>query len=505
MTNREWVTFYTSRKGSLITSFPITNRLWVASHILVKGSPFMFPLVTREWVTLQNFVKGCLTIILMANRQWVTSQIVVEGSFTISFPMSNRLWVTFHISVQGMGSLITSFFLMTNREWVTSHTLWKAVSFFYDQQGVSDIEYFLNGSLITFFLMTEREWVIIHFCERQYHHISSYDQYVSGIAHFVKESPFLMTNSMQVTFHIFMKKESHHIFFYNQQDASDIANFVKGNLITSFTMTTGSEWYCIFCEMQSCHIFVWPKECESPLQNLQRGVSPYLFLWPTGCEWHGAVLWKQSHHLFLINRKQVTLLIYIKGSFITSFPLINRLWVTSHIFVKTVSSHLFLWLTACEWMYSSFCERQPYHIYMVNRLWVTLYIFVKVILMIPSFPMTIDHQYVSNISHLWKEITTLNQISYDGQYVSNIAHFCENQSHNHIFSMTNRVWVMLHIFVKGSLIITSFPITNRMWVTLQILWKAVLWSYLFLWPTGSQWHCTFCERQSHPCIFSHGQ
>ena len=36
-----------------------------------------------------------------------------------------------------------------------------------------------------------------------------------------------------------------------------------------------------------------------------------------------------------------------------------------------------------------------------------------------------------------------------------------------------------------------------------MLWKAVL-SHLFLWPTGSEWHCTFCERQSHH-IFSYGQ
>ena len=44
---------------------------------------------------------------------------------------------------------------------------------------------------------------------------------------------------------------------------------------------------------------------------------------------------------------------------------------------------------------------------------------------------------------------------------------------------------------------------NSMWVTLHILWKTVL-SHVFLWPTGSEWHCTFCERQSH-CIFSYDE
>ena len=38
--------------------------------------------------------------------------------------------------------------------------------------------------------------------------------------------------------------------------------------------------------------------------------------------------------------------------------------------------------------------------------------------------------------------------------------------------------------------------SNREWVTLHILWKVVL-SHHSLWPTGSEWWCTFCERQPH--------
>jgi len=48
---------------------------------------------------------------------------------------------------------------------------------------------------------------------------------------------------------------------------------------------------------------------------------------------------------------------------------------------------------------------------------------------------------------------------------------------------------------------------NSLWVRLHILWKAVS-SHLFnLWPTGSEWDCTFCERQSHDShhIFSYDQ
>ena len=75
----------------------------------------------------------------------------------------------------------------------------------------------------------------------------------------------------------------------------------------------------------------------------------------------------------------------------------------------------------------------------------------------------------------------------------------------------------LHNFVKA---VSSrlFPTNNRKWVTLQILWRqfdhhiysyhqqfvsevANLWksfsSHCFPSPTGSEWHCTFCEREAH--------
>ena len=76
------------------------------------------------------------------------------------------------------------------------------------------------------------------------------------------------------------------------------------------------------------------------------------------------------------------------------------------------------------------------------------------------------------------------------QVVSDTLHICERQSHG-IFSYDQQRVSVVAPFVKGSLI-TSFPMTNSKWVTLHILWKAV--SHLYLWPTGSEWHCTLCER-----------
>ena len=66
--------------------------------------------------------------------------------------------------------------------------------------------------------------------------------------------------------------------------------------------------------------------------------------------------------------------------------------------------------------------------------------------------------------------------------------------------MTNSEWVTLHILYKA---VSSHLMTNRKWLTLHILWNTVS-SHVFLWPTASGQHCTFCERQSHH-IFCHDQ
>ena len=174
---------------------------------------------------------------------------------------------------------------MTNSLWAILHILQKTVSsrLLYDQQSVSDIVHSVNGSLITSYnqqsvsnklhilwktvsshlflwpIASEWHWIFLWkavsshlflwpivcewhciLCERQFHHILSYDQQqVSNIVHFMRDSlitSFPMTNSLWVTLHIlwmavssrlitnsgwaisctFYERQSHHIFFYDQ-------------------------------------------------------------------------------------------------------------------------------------------------------------------------------------------------------------------------------------------------------------------------------------------------
>ncbi len=369
---------------------------------------------------------------------------------------------------------------MTNSEWVTLYNLWKAVSS-YDQQRVSDIAHFVKSLITSFLWPTACEWYWT-ICERQSHHIFSYEQEVGDIAHFVKGSLITsFTNSMWGTSFTFCERQSHHIFSYDQQSVSDIAHVVKNSLITSF-LIINSKWVTL-------HI-------------LWTAVSSHLSLWPTG---------GQLHCMF-------------KCSLVTYyFPMINSLWVTLHILWKAVSSHLSYdqwqsvsdigqfekdissyneqevsgkvahfvigslitpspWPTACEWhcIFCWICWSQSHHI----------------------FPY--DQQRVSDIAHLWKAVTVLSlwptgsewhwwliwerqshQIfSHDQQLVSDIAYiFCERQSHC-IFSYDQQR-------VSGI-------------VTMDILLKAVS-SHCFLWQIACELrHCTFCERQSH-YIFSYDQ
>ena len=180
-------------------------------------------------------------------------------------------------------------FHMTNRKWVILHILWEAVS------------------SILFTWLTACEWHCTC-CERQSHPI-----------------PFAMTKRKWVTLHIFWKAVSS-LLSYDQQKVSDIAHFVKGNLIASFPMTN-REWVT--------------------LHTLWRAVSSHHFLWPTVCEWHWKFCERQPHHIFSYDQQEVSdIAHFVKGGLITaSFSMINSEWVTLHILWKTVSSHIFLWPT----------------------------------------------------------------------------------------------------------------------------------------------------------------
>ena len=219
------------------------------------------------------------------------------------------------------------------------------------------------------FLLTGSEWHCT-FCERQSHHIFSYDQQeVSNIAHIVKGSPITslpMTHSEWATLHIlgmavsshlslwptgsewhctFCERQSPHIFPYDQQRVSNIAHFVEGSLITSFPMTNRL-WVML-------HIFL-------------KAVLSHLFLWPTASEWHCTFCERQSYHIFSYGQQRVSYIIdLVKGSLITSFHITNSLWVTLHILQKAGTSHFLLWPTASEW-HCTFCERQSHHIMSYN-------------------------------------------------------------------------------------------------------------------------------------------
>ena len=196
---------------------------------------------------------------------------------------------------------------------------------------------------------------------------------------------------------------------------------------------------------------------------------------------------------------------------LSNICLCNSMWVTLHILWKAVSLHLFLWPTVCEWhctfcerqskshcifsydqqgvsWHCTFCERHSHCIFSYDQQQVSdIAHFVKGSL-IASFPMTNSKWVTLHI--VWK-VVSLCMFSYDQQRVSDIGHFVKS-SLIASFPMTNREWVDIAHFVKGSLI-ASFPMINSMWVTLNILWKAVTSLHVFLWPTGSEWHCTFCE------------
>ncbi len=76
---------------------------------------------------------------------------------------------------------------------------------------------------------------------------------------------------------------------------------------------------------------------------------------------------------------------------------------------------------------------------------------------------------------------------------------CERQSH----LSCNQQDVSDAVHVVKENLITPYTMTDRKWITLHILWRAVS-SHPILWPTGSEWHYTFCERQFHHIlIFSY--
>ncbi len=345
-------------------------------------------------------------------------------------------------------------------------------------------------------------------------------QFVSDIAHFVEGSPV-----------------SH-----DKQVVSDIAHFVKGSLTISFPLTnrewvilhilwnalsshlflwpTACVWHSIFCERQSHHILSYNQQRVSDIAHFVKG--SFIFLWPTGSEWLH-ILWKavSSHFHLSYDQQQVSdILHFVKDNLIISFPMTNRKWVTLHILWKALLSLDPQGVSDIQahFVKGSLISSFP----MTKRKWVTLYICERQAHFIFSY----DQQEVSNIGHFERQSHHI--FSYDQQLVSDICStFYERQPQGlHLFlwltvcewhcTFCERHFKLSHLFFwpAGSewhwILFCErqshhiFPITNRKWVTLHILWKTIT-SLLFLSPIGSEWHFTFCERQESHHIFPYGQ
>ena len=460
----------------------------VSSHLFpwVTGSEWHYTFYERQFHHILSTVcewhyKFCeiqsYYIFLTMNREWVTLDILWKAISLCLF-----LWppaCEWHCTFGDLKAVWSHLFLwLTGSEWF--HILWGLVS----------SHYFLSPTVC--------EWYCT-FCERHPHHIFSYaacEQCCTLVIAYRQSHHIFPTNSKWVTLYVLWKAVSSYdwqgvsgiayfvqgsliiSFPYDQQSVSDIVHFVK--VITSSHLllcSTACEWHCTLWKAVSSH-----------LSNDQQLVSDWtfvkavssIFLWPTVCEW---------------------LCTFVKGILISSFPMTNSLWVIVH-FVRCSLITPFpmtLWPIVCEW-HSTFSERQSHHISYDQQQVSVIAHFVKGSLM-PSFPMTNSkcvrhrmfcerhfHTFFSMTNSLWVTLhilwkaVPLAHVPYDKQFVSDIAHF-----------------------VISSPIICPIPITDRRWVTvtLHILCKGVS-SHPILWPTASEWHDTFCEGHSHH-IFSHDQ
>ena len=279
---------------------------------------------------------------------------------------------------------------MTNSMWVTLHILWNTVSchlFLLPTEGEYIAHFVKAVSSHLFLWPTGCEWhctlwntVSSHlflwptacewhctFCQIQFHHIFSYyQQHVSDIAHFVKDTSFPITNRKWVTLHILWKavsshiflqpkasewyctfhdRQSHHISSYDQQVVSDIAHFVKGSLITSFFLSpTGSEWHCTSCEMQSHHIFSYHQQYVSDIQaHFVEAIFSY----------HQQLVSDIAQfacHIFSYHQQVVSAIAqFVKHSFITSFSRMN-FFPCLETRKGTLQSRYFVLLVGSTWL-----------------------------------------------------------------------------------------------------------------------------------------------------------
>ena len=162
-------------------------------------------------------------------------------------------------------------------------------------------------------------------------------------------------NRMWVTHQWFCAKQSHQISSHNQQDVSDTwSDFLLPDFIL---WLKGSEWECKkllsgtsmpshpitnrkwvtllwLSDVHSHHISSCGQQFVSPYSGLCQVVSSHLFLWPTACEWQGG---------------------------------------TEMTFFWAVALHCFLWLTGSKQHCSDFLPSNLIIFHsMTNRWWVML-------------------------------------------------------------------------------------------------------------------------------------
>ena len=225
-----------------------------------------------------------------------------------------------------------------------------------------------------------------------------------------------MTNSMRVTMHLFfLTIQSHCISSPDQQLVSDTAFVFLDHPVSLHLIPwpTVCEWHCIwffFLTIQSHCISSHDQQgvSDTVFVFLDHPVSLWHFIpWPTVCEWHCICFsllsslivafhpmtnreWVTLHLFFLItqshcisshNQKVVShTTFYVLPCFTIAFhPMANRVWVYTAFyssscsliafyswptasewlcisilfFYHLVSLHLILWLSDCEWHYSS--------------------------------------------------------------------------------------------------------------------------------------------------------
>ena len=334
ITNREWVTLcILSKAASSIFSYWPTASEWqymfcdrLQSHHIftcnkqyVSGIPyFMHHHVINFflWSTVcegHSAAKGNLmTWFPMINSQCVTLHILFITWFT-SVPVNNRKWV---MVIFWMVLSSNLFLWSTVCEWHCTIYAWLCHNIIlYGQQYVSYIAHFMKDSVITFFAVTNSLWVTLHILwEAVSSHFSLPPIVCEWYCIFWDWwSYHIFSHEQQQVSDIahFMKleRQSYHIFSYHQQSVSDINTLWK-QVSHLFLWPTASEKCCTFCERQSHHIFSYHQQFVSDIAHFVKASLMILFKCQTVCQWLCIIHEQQFHHFLSYAQQGVSDIIH---------------------------------------------------------------------------------------------------------------------------------------------------------------------------------------------------